>query len=809
MKKIIKLILFFQIFSPIIISKINNPTSLNKISTKKIPAKIETKNIYLNFENAELSNFINYIGDLKKLNLIPHATVAGSKISLTIREPLSIEGAWKVFLTVIEMAGFSIIKRGNVNVVIKKDKKNISRQPLKSYINIPIKDLPDSDINIRYVTFLKNINVSNQNVQNLLKSMLSTDQSISVQLYPKVNGMIITDKSYNIKSAMKVIMELDQIGLQETVVVMRLKKANASDVKNLLIQFIPQPLDPLSRIMGRAEKKSRYFASATKIIAETRTNSLILMGPKQAIKKIEDFITQNIDTELKDVESPIHIYDLQNTDATSITNLLNDILSQINEKVSKDQSKKYGAVRGGVRYFKPMTIKEDTEGNRLVVAATDKQDWKLLKQTIKDLDKPQPQVAVETLIVSVKLDRNRTLGGAIRNKNEGQIGKGINFQSPREGGIAGIPSGSESFVSILGNMAEGISAGLGSTILTLGKNGNIWGIFKALQTITHTRLLSQPFFTVANNHQANITIGETIYITKESTESGFSGKEAASANTNITITPQINLDGIMRLTIDVKFNEFKDASGAQDAKTLKTDVTVADGQVLILGGFVTNTIEENSSKTPILGDIPILGWIFKQKTKSTSKEHVFILISPTIIKPRTTPGTGLYTRMKLHNAKKDVKNVSEIGSKRDPIQNWFFDPKKEDYSHKVSDFATAKFQPTTADIKYDPYYRIIDEEEKKEKKIFKKITAEKQLAQKRKKLKQLISAKPIVKEKSKRNKIKKLLSTPTNSISTNVAKNTINNKKNKSLLKNFNYENLGHLKKRKSNKLKLKKRSLA
>ncbi len=104
---------------------------------------------------------------------------------------------------------------------------------------------------------------------------------------------------------------------------------------------------------------------------------------------------------------------------------------------------------------------------------------------------------------------------------------------------------------------------------------------------------------------------------------------------------------------------------------------------------------------------------------------------------------------------------------------------------------------------------LLMKKKKKKKKIFKKITAEKQLAQKRKKLKQLISAKPIVKEKSKRNKIKKLLSTPTNSISTNVAKNTINNKKNKSLLKNFNYENLGHLKKRKSNKLKLKKRSLA
>ncbi|MFA5075025.1 MAG: secretin N-terminal domain-containing protein [Candidatus Babeliales bacterium] len=742
-----------------------------KPSTKdsdKQDKQAEKKDIYLNFENAELSNLVNYIAEIKKINLIPDAALANKKVSLTVRKPLSIDGAWNIFLTVLEMGGFSITPRGNVQVVVPNNLAE--KQPIPAYINVAYETLPDSDEVIRYVVFFQNITTAA--IQNLLQSMLSANGKI--QPYNDINGLVITDRSYNIKSAMRVVQELDQTGLQETVVVMRLKRTNALDVKRLLESLIYKdqvPQNPLARLLGRqAESTLTYFSPGTKIIDEPRTNSLILLGNQKSIEKIEKFITENIDTELKGTETPLHIYELQNINAASIKTILTETVN------SQAEAAKQGGIRGGVKYFKPMTFEVDTEGNRLLVSCTEKQDWKMLKKTIKDLDKPQPQVAVEALIVSVNFNDTKFLGGGIRNKHADQIGKGVNFQSPMPNGstIFNPPqTGTDPGTSIeLANLAAGLVGGIGTTILTLGSTANLWGILEILQQQTNTSILSQPFFTVANNAQATITVGQTVYITTEKTQSGFTGQKAESAPTTLKVTPQINLDGIIRLNIELDFTEFTDPEkGNKDTRKLKTDVSLANGQVLALGGFVQTRTEEAVSKTPVLGDIPILGWFFKNKTKQITKNYLLIFMSPTIIKPRSTPGTNLYTKMKLEDATKSVKEAVQYEKTNDPINNWFFKPKKDDYSHKIGDYACAKYQPTVVDIKNDPYFRALPEKEekywkkierqKKEKTelaekskkgaILKEKTSDISLEAKRKQLKDLIAKNPIIKTENTKN----------------------------------------------------------
>ncbi len=180
----------------------------------------EKKDIYLNFENTDLMSFVDYISEIKKLNVIPDKTLEGAKISLTIREPLSIEGAWKVFLTVLEMAGFAIVQAGEVYKIVPKDKKLM--QPLPAYINVPYESLPDSDETIRYVMFLTNIQVDS--IRPVLESMLSSPNALHEQ--KDMNAFVIVDKSYNIRAAAKLLTELDQMGLPETVTVLRRKRVN-------------------------------------------------------------------------------------------------------------------------------------------------------------------------------------------------------------------------------------------------------------------------------------------------------------------------------------------------------------------------------------------------------------------------------------------------------------------------------------------------------------------------------------------------------------------------------------------------------
>lgn len=664
----------------------------------------ERKDIYLNFENTELSNFVNYMAELKKINLIPDKGLAGAKVSLTIRDPLTVKGAWNIFLTVLEMAGFSIIKVGKVHKVVPKDQK--LKQPLPVYINVPFDTLPESDLNIRYVIFLQNLSV--ESVRDLLGSMLSATHSVVPQ--QDVNGFIITDKSYNIRSAIRILQELDQSGQPETVVVLRLKRSNATDVKELLQALIKKPEgSPLARLLGRgAEGAREYFPAGTKIIAEERTNSLVLLGAPGPIAKIEKFIVENIDKELKGAESPLHIYELQHTDAAQIAEILRTVTAAPQGGPGQ-QATKYGAIRGGVKYFKSMIFEVDKDGNRLIVSSTDKEDWKLLKKTIQDLDKPQPQVALETMIVLITASDLKRIGGMLRDKsrdNPGILGRHVDFQSTPLTGEPSLFPDNTNPISLLGDLLGQLAATQGAALLSIGKSGNIWAVFQAVKQISNASILSQPFITVANKAKASIEVGTTERVVQEEGDEGRRGFAEVDASTKLEVEPQINLDGIIRLQINVKIEAFTDPTvGNKESRKIDTNVTIADGQVLVLGGFVQTEVRETKAKTPLLSEIPIFGWFFKKQDREIRKQYVFIFMSPTIIKPRQQPGMQLYTKMKLHDATDQLEQSIITTKTRDPIFNWFFNPEKENYSHKVIDYANARYQPTTVDIQNDPYYR--------------------------------------------------------------------------------------------------------
>jgi general secretion pathway protein D len=678
----------------------------------------EKKDIYLNFENADLTGFVNWLAELKKLNIIPDKSLEGSKISLTIRNPLSIEGAWNISQTVLDMAGFCIIQKGDVYVVIPKDKK--INQPLPAYINTPHAQLPDSDETIRYVMFLTNIQVAS--VRPIVDSMISAQGIIHDQA--DMNAFILVDKSYNIKAIAKLLTELDQMGLPETVAVRRLKRINATDAKILLDSLIKDTTDtnPLARLLGKAaEGGTKYFSSTTRVIAEERTNSLILLGNNKSIEKIIDFITKHIDTDLESAASPLHVYELQHIDAKQAAEVLTEV-TKMPDSASGATAGKYGSIRGGVKYFRNMTFQVDTDGNRLLVSCVDKQDWKLLKKTLADLDKPQPQVAIEIFIVSIDADDQKVLGGLIRNKRHGLLAKNIDAHGaiPTEQPFLEYDANNTP-ISILGNLLQQLPSTVGQTVLTFGPQKNIWAFLEAVRQETNTSILSQPFIVAANKTAATLTLGETRRVIQDEAQATLKGYGDLGAETIISLVPQINLDGIIRLDVTVDMNEFEpNTDNARNQRKVKTNVSVADGQVLVLGGFVQTRVDEFKAKTPILGDIPILGWFFKHQERRVTKQYIFVFMAPTIIKPRQTPGMQLYTKMKLHQATENIEEAIQTKTTLDPIHNWFFNPKvspgnkPENYSHKVIDFANARYQPTTVDIKHDPYYRALSSKEEEE-----------------------------------------------------------------------------------------------
>lgn len=682
------------------------PTCKTQLA-KATPLEAEPKNVVFDsvaFEKVQLKSFIDFISDLKQMNYVPNADANNIETSLSIREPLTADQAYNVFLSVLEMAGFSHIKVGDIYKIVKKEAKY--SEPLPIFVGRPSTELPESDKTVRFVTFLKNLSVSD--VDGILKSLLTPGAPV-IPLQ-NLNGFVVSDRCANIKAAMRIINELDNSGNQEMVSLIKLKETNATEVKTFLELLMKKPEgSAIFRVLsGAIEGSIDYFPHGIKIIADERTNTLILLGMKSALKRVEDFITNFVDKGLVNVESPLHIYECQYMDSES----MKQIVEAITSNDSSSAASKFGGIRGGLKYFGPMKVEADKIANRLIFSCSDKSDWEMLQKLLVDLDKPQPQVSIETLIVDIQNTDSKSLGGQIRNRTAGSPIPGVNFQNSMAVGVPVLSNAGQSIVSLLGNLVSGVAnLAQGETLLALGANDDVWAILRALNTQVKASVISNPSITVSNREEGITAIGQTARIINSETITGVSsaGYTNVSADTTLRYEPQINQEGLINLKVTIDIKDFINSDpNNTTTRNLTTNVTVADGQVMVLGGFVKTSASETSSKTPILSNIPILGWMFKNKEKRMEKTYTFFFVVTNIQKPRKTPGVNLYTKMKLHDAYDTVNDCVEMLTKNDPLHNSFFNPKKEEFAHKVVDFANARYQPTTVDLSNDKYFKVQD-----------------------------------------------------------------------------------------------------
>src|SRR5690606_20310326 len=207
----------------------------------------------------------------------------------------------------------------------------------------------------------------------------------------------------------------------------------------------------------------------------------------------------------------------------------------------------------------------------------------------------------------------------------------------------------------------------------------VWGIFQLLQTITNLQVISNPFLIATNNTESVVSVGETRRVIT-STVSATSGNVNAlgndEANLKVTIKPQINSDGMIVMELTIELTEFTDpnnpTNGNKNSKIIKTKTIVADKEVLALGGLIRNRIENDLSKTPLLGDIPVIGWLFRNKHKQETKENLLILLSTRIISPEETSHVNQFTQTRVAEYQDTLDSLTDISERRDPIHHLFF-----------------------------------------------------------------------------------------------------------------------------------------
>ena len=296
------------------------------------------EDIFFNFEDTDLTNVADYIESVHKVKFITEDVITpnkdakaltGHKISFRTNKALTKRESWDLFVTFLHIAALDVIPmtQDGFYKIVPLVKANSEAVP--TYIGTDYEILPDNDMVIRYLYFVKNIDPAK--LQHTLKQMQAGSAKLDV--FSDLKALIFTDRSCNIKSLMQIVSELDKSVAPETLSVIRLKRANVEDVKTIYQSLKPgggttaQP--QRAWLPGKKEQISEYFPQDVTLIADKRTNSLILLGPEEGVKKIEEFVQNYIDIDANRNAPPVFNYYLEYTNAADIATLLIRLLRMV------------------------------------------------------------------------------------------------------------------------------------------------------------------------------------------------------------------------------------------------------------------------------------------------------------------------------------------------------------------------------------------------------------------------------------------------------------------------------------------------
>lgn len=707
---------------PLLAQKLNTVPDETTGKKKKQRKKNHTKSIKFKFNNEDLVDIINYLAAEKGVNIIlpSGANAIDAKVTLTINELLDLDEAWDILLSILDLADYSLVDQEPTYTIVKNSQA-ISREAVPIFIGIKPEELPDNDERIRYLYYFANIKVSDAAdgiLMTVLRELLPTTALYKID--PKTNGLLVSDKANNVRSVMHVLTSLDQTTYRETFDVIKLRYTSADIISKLFTESILAPeKDKANKYRTDVHRlnEATYFSRNVKLIADRRTNALIVVGREQAVNQVKDFIYKYLDVELGSGQSILHIYELQYLNAQQLEPVLKNIV-QATLPGGTGQSTGTQTQVGPERYFEGVLIKADTPvdttqayygGNKLVVAAKN-DDWKIIKQLIEELDKPQRTVILEVLIADLTIDDVKQLGNTLRNA----IGLPITNAAPGQQGTARSSAQSAQVTSQVildaaappapidstvasdllsvslpnpdgsGDVSYASLAPAGSTLISFNvpSTGQTWSIAQLLQTFGHTKILSHPHVIATNNQQAFISIGQTRLLADEAT----SGTAATSikftpqaANLTVKLTPRISSADTLNLQISVEATEFIAGPNAITAqqncrvtRVVDTNANIKNSSILALGGLIVDNVTNQMRDIPVLSRIPLIGWLFKSRTMETAKTNLTVFISPTIVEPRLRGGASDYTKDYINTARQYANEGLLFDSLRDPITRFFF-----------------------------------------------------------------------------------------------------------------------------------------
>ncbi|ABK38515.1 GspD family T2SS secretin variant ExeD [Aeromonas hydrophila] len=571
------------------------------------------------FKNADIEEFINTVGKNLNKTIIIEPSVRG-KINVRSYDLLNEDQYYQFFLSVLDVYGFAVVPMDNgvLKVVRSKDAKTSA---------IPVVDESNPGSGDEMVTRVVPVrNVSVRELAPLLRQLNDNAGGGNVVHYDPSNVLLITGRAAVVNRLVEVVRRVDKAGDQEVDIV-KLKYASAGEMVRLVTNLNKD---------GNNQGGNTSLLLAPKVVADERTNSVVVSGEPKARARIIQMVHQ-LDRDLQS-QGNTRVFYLKYGKAKDLVEVLKGVSSSIEADKKGGAATTTGGGGASIGGGK-LAISADETTNALVITAQP-DVMAELEQVVAKLDIRRAQVLVEAIIVEIADGDGLNLGVQWANTNGG----GTQFTDTN------LPIGSVA-IAAKDYQKNGTTTGLAA--LAKDFNGMAAGFYKgnwaalvtALSTNTKNDILSTPSIVTMDNKEASFNVGQEVPVQSGSQSSTTSDQvfntiERKTVGTKLVVTPQINEGDSVLLNIEQEVSSVAQtqAPGTStlgptfDTRTIKNAVLVKSGETVVLGGLMDEKTQEKVSKVPLLGDIPVLGYLFRSTSNSTSKRNLMVFIRPTILR---------------------------------------------------------------------------------------------------------------------------------------------------------------------------------
>ena len=622
-------------FVVILLLMLGSVTALPAIAAEQQTA---VDGISLDFRDVELVDLIQVISEMTGKNFIYDDSIKG-KVSIISPDRMSPSEAYEAFLSVLSVKGYTLVPTGSTNKIVPLSVASQNRLPT-SGVGRSSEQFVTRLVRLQYV-----------DAATLVTSVLAplVPKTSHVSAYAPSNTLIITDSAANIQRLVQIIRQIDVPAALDQIEIIPLQHADATEIAEIVNKLLSHSSGSAAVTRRKGAAVAAGKSDNRQVIPYERSNALILLSAGDDADMVRKLIAR-LDQPAPDERSDINVYYLENADATTMSETMNAILTGIRKTVDNKTGKE-APQQTPLLNPKKVSITADKPTNALIISARP-EEFEILKGIISKLDIRRNQIFVEAMILELSLDATRDLGVSLA--AAGAVGDGaiIGVTNRTTGQSTSDDNG---LPSVLGQAVSGMMlGGFFNPIDILTPDGStvtvpaISAIIDLSQTDGDVNILAAPRLLTSDNEEAEIVIGKNVpIITSRLTDSGSTGLaqsvsvERQDVALTLRFTPQITEGDSVRLNIFQEISDIVETTNLElvaqigpvlTKRMLRNTVVAENGETVVLGGLISSATVDNVTKVPLLGDIPILGWLFKSTHTEEIKTNLLVFITPTIIR---------------------------------------------------------------------------------------------------------------------------------------------------------------------------------